>query len=177
MQEKIKDDTISRQAAIDALDCINGTEEVLRSLPSAQPEPCEDAVSRQEAIDAVKNKCTDIYVGNLPAMTYKKEVYGVLQKLSPVTPKQKWISCSERLPEKNGLYLAWIVWPYYDEPTFSIINYDADVEAFGEWKEYYHPETLGYLDREFEEFDKVIAWMPLPEPYTKELNGGEQDDT
>ena len=33
------DDLISRQAAIDALDCINGVEEVLRSLPSAQPEP------------------------------------------------------------------------------------------------------------------------------------------
>jgi hypothetical protein len=33
------DDLISRQAAIDALDCINGTEEVLRSLPPAQPEP------------------------------------------------------------------------------------------------------------------------------------------
>ena len=32
-------DLIERQAAIDALDCINGTEEVLRSLPSAQPEP------------------------------------------------------------------------------------------------------------------------------------------
>ena len=32
-------DTISRQQAIDALDCINGTEEVLRSLPSVQPEP------------------------------------------------------------------------------------------------------------------------------------------
>jgi len=31
------DDLISRQAAIDALDCINGVEEVLRSLPSAQP--------------------------------------------------------------------------------------------------------------------------------------------
>ena len=30
------DDLISRQAAIEALDCINGTEEVLRSLPSAQ---------------------------------------------------------------------------------------------------------------------------------------------
>ena len=35
------DDLISRQAAIDALDCINGVEEVLRSLPSAQPEPKE----------------------------------------------------------------------------------------------------------------------------------------
>ena len=31
-------DTISRQAAIDALDCINGVEEVLRSLPTIQPE-------------------------------------------------------------------------------------------------------------------------------------------
>ena len=29
-------DLIDRQAAIDALDCINGVEEVLRSLPSAQ---------------------------------------------------------------------------------------------------------------------------------------------
>ena len=33
-----KDDVIYRQAAIDALDCINGAEEVLRSLPPAQPE-------------------------------------------------------------------------------------------------------------------------------------------
>lgn len=31
-------DTISRRAAIDALDCINGVEEVLRSIPSAEPE-------------------------------------------------------------------------------------------------------------------------------------------
>lgn len=33
-----KEDLISRKAAIDALDCINGVEEVLRALPSAQPE-------------------------------------------------------------------------------------------------------------------------------------------
>ena len=33
------DDLISRQAAIDALDCINAVEEVLRSLPSVHPEP------------------------------------------------------------------------------------------------------------------------------------------
>ena len=39
-----KDDVIYRQAAIDALDCINGAEEVLRSLPSTQPEiiRCKD---------------------------------------------------------------------------------------------------------------------------------------
>lgn len=32
------DDLISRRQAIDALDCINGVEEVLKSLPSAQTE-------------------------------------------------------------------------------------------------------------------------------------------
>ena len=41
-------DIISRQAAIDALDCISGVEEVLKSLPSAQPEqkwiPCSETV-------------------------------------------------------------------------------------------------------------------------------------
>ena len=34
---KMVDDTISRQMAIDALDCINGVEEVLKSLPPVQP--------------------------------------------------------------------------------------------------------------------------------------------
>ena len=33
----MSEDLISRQDAINALDCINGVEEVLRSLPSAQP--------------------------------------------------------------------------------------------------------------------------------------------
>ena len=36
--EDATSDTISRQQAIDALDCINGVEEVLRSLPTMQPE-------------------------------------------------------------------------------------------------------------------------------------------
>ena len=34
----MSDDLISRQQAIEALDCINGVEEVLRSLPPVQPE-------------------------------------------------------------------------------------------------------------------------------------------
>lgn len=49
------DDLISRQAAIDALDCINGVEEVLRSLPSVQPEPAWIPVSERlpETTDSV----------------------------------------------------------------------------------------------------------------------------
>lgn len=79
-----------------------------------------------------------------------------------------WIPCSERLPEKSGLYLTWTKFPYEEEPSWLIINYDADCESFGEWKEHYHPDTLGYLDSEFNEFENVFAWMPLPEPYREE---------
>lgn len=43
-------DLINRQAAIDALDCINGVEEVLRALPSVQPEYTEQDV--REAFNA-----------------------------------------------------------------------------------------------------------------------------
>ena len=42
----MNDDLISRAAAIDALDCISGVEEVLRSLPSAQPESLSDAYTK-----------------------------------------------------------------------------------------------------------------------------------
>lgn len=47
-------DLISRQDAIDALDCISGVEEVLRSLPSAQPEPI-----RINLNEPIKVKLTD----------------------------------------------------------------------------------------------------------------------
>ena len=101
-------------------------------------------------------------------------VIAELEDLPTVEP-ERWIPCSERLPEKSGLYLTWMRWPYEEEPTHTIINYDADVEAFGEWRERYHPETLGYLDSEFEEIENVAAWMPLPDPYRAERSGDEDD--
>ena len=41
-------DTISRQQAIDALDCINGVEEVLRSLPTIQPESSDKFIPPEQ---------------------------------------------------------------------------------------------------------------------------------
>ena len=49
-------DTIYRQDAIDALDCINGTEEVLRSLPSAQPEKCTEERAETHACDLIERQ-------------------------------------------------------------------------------------------------------------------------
>lgn len=81
--------------------------------------------------------------------------------------KTQWISVSERLPEKSGKYLLWRNAPYEDKAHYFIGNYDADVEDFGEWQEKYAPITFGYLDSDFIDYGEVLAWMPLPEPYTE----------
>ena len=54
------DDLISRQAAVDLIERMkpyhqdqDDIAEMLQNMPSAQPEPCADAVSRADAIDAV----------------------------------------------------------------------------------------------------------------------------
>lgn len=61
-----------------------------------------------------------------------------------------WIPVDERLPEKNGKYLVFLTNPVRNES-------DA---VFAVWyNEFYKRfETESQLD-------KVIAWMPLPEPY------------
>ena len=61
-----------------------------------------------------------------------------------------WIPCSERLPEKDGEYLTWI---RYDGREFmSIEEFECD-GLFATWN---------FVERNN---DKVIAWMPFPEPY------------
>ena len=81
----------------------------------------------------------------------------------------EWIPVSEQLPEQTGEYLVWAKWPCDEFATHSILHYDADVEGFGEWEEYYHPDTLGYLDSDFKEYAiEITAWRPLPKPYKAE---------
>ena len=61
--------------------------------------------------------------------------------------KQRWIPCSERLPEENGYYLA----------TIEIGLKIVDVVYFN--------TTSGFG---FFMADMITAWKPRPEPYRKE---------
>lgn len=54
-------DTIYRQDAIDALDCISGVEEVLRSLPSAQLESDKKQLSRLIRAGIIATDTKDVY--------------------------------------------------------------------------------------------------------------------
>ena len=73
-----------------------------------------------------------------------------------------WISVEERLPERSGLYLVMAKWPAFEDEVMSIVNYDEDAEAFGEWQEQFDRDTLGSLGSEFYSVD-VTHWMPLPD--------------
>lgn len=70
----------------------------------------------------------------------------LIKRLTPYEPENKWIPCSERLPEERGFYLT--------------TTKDKAVYC-DHWNE-----------DNFDRTEMVIAWMPLPEPY----RGGEQDD-
>lgn len=64
-----------------------------------------------------------------------------------IIPKQEWIPCSERLPEKMDMYLATVDYGKHGRGVVSL---------------WYHNSEIGW-DARFQ--NDVLAWMPLPEPY------------
>lgn len=110
--------------------------EVIKALPSVKPQPCEDAVSR-EAVDDILCLYSD---GN--GMIDAGGAVRMVRELPSVNPQEpKWIPCSERLPEKDDLYLI-----CFDDGEYDLV--------------YFCKGAFSYSG--------VIAWMPLPEPYTAE---------
>ena len=75
----------------------------------------------------------------------------------------EWISCTERLPEKSGRYLVTrgsnVCGGLFNK--VGILNY-SDLMGLKKEKIWWSG-NVGKSD--FERFDDVIAWQPLPEPY------------
>ena len=153
LEQEPCDDAVDRQVVIDAIDDDNRNghyscfatnndaecfKQIIRDLPSVTPQPCGDAINRHAVIDTL-TKTSGIRGDALKA----------LYDLPSVTPMQKWIPVSERLPEEDGEYLATI----YDMDE----NYEyIDIAELEDGKWCYKPYIL------------VKAWMPIPEPYKAE---------
>lgn len=100
----------------------------------------DDTISRQAAIDAIKNS-------KFLLNAMKKVI-----KLPSAQPEPRWIPCSERLPEKGFTVLVTRL--TNDNITYIELASLQDDCWMSNCDEYDKPTD-----------HKVIAWMPLPEPY------------
>lgn len=66
-----------------------------------------------------------------------------------------WIPVTERLPDKNGKYLCSIQSNFKRKKIMRISTTDFE-SGINRWS----PDCMAFKDR-------VIAWMPLPEPYVE----------
>ena len=102
-------------------------------------------ISRQAAIDALDKRFDSIPMEQTVEILQLRRD---LRELPPAQPEQKWIPCSERLPEDGTEVFVYL----YHNPKSPYIAWIEDSRWYTEEFE---------VDREYE----PLAWMPLPEPY------------
>ena len=102
-----------------------------------------------------------------------------INAISSSEEPNKWIPCSERLPEEDGEYLVTVkpmlksMRNYIRHCDFARNLYLVDEYDFVDKKGvagfYKYDSEYGYY-----EMTEVIAWMPLPEPY--KMCGGDNNE-
>ena len=119
-----------------------------------------DPIERQDAIDVVKRLMGDYELS--------RTVQTGLYILPSAQTEQKWIPCSERLPDRFGKMLVTFIPAAGTLWTQVIIAYYSDLMGIA--RPCFWIGTVGKND--FANItSQVVAWMPLPEPYKE----GEQE--
>lgn len=123
-----------------------------------------DLIKRQDAIDAV-----NAYMGLSAVSRTIQNMTNVQEILERLPSAQRWIPCSERLPEEDTEVL---ISYRYKEGEGDTSNTYISITTYGQM--YFGGNKVGdykHWRAPFEYFEsnyEVIAWMPLPDPYKEE---------
>ena len=151
-------------------DDYNGIMEYIDEVPN------EDAISRayiEPIIEELENICVN-------GDEHILDLLADIKNAPPITPKQRWIPVSERLPKDNGWYRCTVIindlprtielfyknGKWLDNRRIDMFN-TYDIYGYGNTTEK-HKLSYQELISEFDWTKNVIAWMPLPEPYKAE---------
>lgn len=152
----------------DRLGVFDETHEAIElAIQALEIETCENAISRQTAIEAIWDGTNmDIYTS---------EVKEILEGLPPVQPKTKtewiptkWHKVTDEEREREG---------YSKEITFmldgSMPSDEQEVliclkNGYVEKDTCYYGEDGYFTDNGYDWIEDIVAWMPLPEPYKAE---------
>lgn len=117
----------------------------------------DDLISRQAAICWVKAECNPY---GKPSLDYKSGIKVIehLKEMPSAEKHRKWIPCSERLPNKEKK----AYWICTDTEYQCECRWTNNVYGLGE------SDRWGWSILDIPQYTKVVAWMPLLEPYKEE---------
>ena len=139
----------------DVLGTTEQTQEAIEMAVKALSNTNGETIYRQDAIDLLQ-KWSDGY------KYIETETELAIKDFQHLPSAQQWIPCSERLPEhpeNDDYYLVTIQCEHYD-------GWDDYVTGFAEWTKHGWDELSCYIGQ-----IKVVAWMPIPEPYEGDSDG------
>ena len=102
--------------------------------------------------DALIDKYGDWYTEEGTEEGYIGTIKGIVDSMPTIEPEPKWIPCSEMLPEESGRYLISVLDGVGRRTTVAP----------------YQPRYKAWTMTGRMAYWKVIAWLPLPEPYRGE---------
>jgi len=128
-----------------------------------------DYISRQVAIDLLKKAYWNNDIQSAkddPCIVDAVIDWAIRQvkSLPPSQPKQKWIPCSERLPEYGVSVLTYDGYCFCVEKRIPTVRGEMGEAISSDWW------VSDDYDESYDYYPNLrdgacIAWMPLPEPY------------
>ena len=154
----------------DLVKIMNIAKSIIIAMPSAQPEPLTLRVNNEltkEEYDKLMQDIKDAPIVLLPSV--QPEPSQVARDIATIIENeqdmmviernaQQWIPCSERLPEDYEEVLVW-----FEYFRYGVYNRLYQTHGIGDYSSEYDSWMINH-ESGWSKL-RVIAWMPLPEPW------------